>query len=341
MLGLCDGMKRTNLLVGLAYVMVAAACGSNQPAARTTPSPSPPPPAISSPSPPPSPPPPQRQEPALPAPVEETGAAAAGGSLYVMGGFNAAGASLDSVYVFDGSAWSAGPRLPLAVDHPSAATLDDRVYLSGGHSNGRDSARVFRLDSDHWTELAAMNFARGGHALVAAAGKLYAIGGNNSRGNVGPAEAYDPANNAWTVLPSLPVARNHVSGFWAGGAACVAGGRSPTTARVDCFDPAAGAWSRLPDLPQPASGAGATTFASGDVVMTGGQDASETRIVDQLAFYPPGGSWISPDKMLSPRHGFELAVFEGRAWACGGGSAPGLHPVATCTSLGDRPSPNN
>src|SRR5437879_7357927 len=79
MLGLCDGMKRTNLLVGLAYVMVAAACGSNQPAARTTPSPSPPPPAISSPSPSPSPPPPQRQQPALPAPVEAPGAAAAGG----------------------------------------------------------------------------------------------------------------------------------------------------------------------------------------------------------------------------------------------------------------------
>src|SRR5438128_4291628 len=94
MLGLCDGMKRTNLLVGLAYVMLAAACGSNQPAARTTPSLPPTPPAISSPSPPPSPP-PQRQEPALPAPVEETGAAAAGGSLYVMGGFHAAGASLD------------------------------------------------------------------------------------------------------------------------------------------------------------------------------------------------------------------------------------------------------
>src|SRR5256886_12014791 len=249
MLGLCDGMKRTNLLVGLAYVMVAAACGSNQPGARPPRVRPPPPPAIGSPSPPPRPPPPQRQEPALPAPVEETGAAAAGGSLYVMGGFNAAGASLDSVYVFDGSAWAAGPRLPVAVDHPSAATLDDRVYLSGGLSNGRDSARVFRLDSDHWTELAAMNFARGGHALVAAAGKLYAIGGNNSRGNVGPAEAYDPANNAWTVLPSLPVARNHVSGFRAGGAACVAGGRPPTPARVDVLDPSAGAWSRLPDLP--------------------------------------------------------------------------------------------
>jgi hypothetical protein len=37
--------------------------------------------------------------------------------------------------------------------------------------------------------------------------------------------------------------------------------------------------------------------------------------------------------MLVPRHGFQLAVFEGRAWACGGGSLAGLHPVATCTSV--------
>jgi hypothetical protein len=37
--------------------------------------------------------------------------------------------------------------------------------------------------------------------------------------------------------------------------------------------------------------------------------------------------------MLVPRHGFELAMFQGRAWACGGGSQPGLHPVATCTSI--------
>jgi hypothetical protein len=37
--------------------------------------------------------------------------------------------------------------------------------------------------------------------------------------------------------------------------------------------------------------------------------------------------------MLVPRHGFELALFDGRAWACGGATLPGLHPVATCTSL--------
>jgi Kelch motif protein len=316
--------------LGFAWLLVS--CGSGGTVAASTPTPAPPS-VTFTPLETPTPRPVQRQEPSLPVPIEEAGAAVVQGNLYVLGGFNAAGSSLSSVYVFDGTAWRAGPRLPLAVDHPSAAALDGRLYLAGGHSNGGDSARVFRLDTDHWTDVAAMNYARGGHALVAAEGRLFAIGGNTSRGNVGPAEAYDPSANAWTVLPALPVPRNHVMGFVADGKACVAGGRSPTTARVDCFDPAAGAWSPLAGLPLASSGGGGVTFAGGDVVVMGGQDASETRIVDQLTRHSPGGGWSTGEKMLYPRHGFELAIFGGRAWACGGGSAPGLHPVATCTSV--------
>jgi N-acetylneuraminic acid mutarotase len=271
----------------------------------------------------------------MPVPVEETGAATTADALYVMGGFNAAGASLDTVYVFDGSAWRVGPRLPLAVDHPSAASLNGQVYLAGGHTFGRDSMRLFRLDGDHWTELAAMHYARGGHALVAVQGKLFALGGNSARGNVGPIEAFDPAANVWTVLSSLPVPRNHVSGFVLGNRACVAGGRSPTTARVDCVDAGDGSWSRLPDLPRATSGGGAISFVGGAVAMMGGQDASETAMVDMLSFYADSGAWSATDTMLTPRHGFELAVFQGRAWACGGATAPGLHPVAVCTSVGN------
>src|SRR6266581_8343069 len=110
--------QRSAGAVGLAGLLVlAAACSSGGPPA---PSPSPSA-ALTSPSP--SPQPLQRVEKSLPAPVEETAAAAAGGRLYVMGGFNAAGASLNTVYVFDGTTWSLGPRLPLPLDHPSAATL--------------------------------------------------------------------------------------------------------------------------------------------------------------------------------------------------------------------------
>jgi hypothetical protein len=314
-------------------LLLAAACGGGG-AAQATPSPSP---SLASPSPSPSPTPQplQRLEPPLPAPVEETAAAAAGGRLYVMGGFNAAGQSLNSVYVFDGASWTSGPRLPLALDHPSAATLNDHVYISGGHSFGRDSASVFRLDGDHWTAVAPMHFARGGHALIATDGRLYAIGGNTAAGNVGPTESYNPDTNAWSVLASLPVPRNHVLGFATDDVACVAGGRSPTTARVECLLVITGEWSRkIGDLPQPTSGGGATAFPDGDIIAVGGEDASETRVIDQFVYELAEG-WISAGRMLVPRHGFELAVFGGRAWACGGGAAPGLHPVATCTSLRD------
>ncbi len=172
----------------------------------------------------------------MPVAVEEAAAATAGGKLYVIGGFDAAGNSLQTVWVFDGSAWSAGPGLQLGLDHSSAAVMDDHVYVAGGHYFGRDSARVFRLDGGSWTELASMHHARGGHALLAAAGRLYAIGGNTASANVLPAEVYDPGSNAWSDLPPLPTPRNHVSGFVFGANVCVAGGRSPATTRVDCFN---------------------------------------------------------------------------------------------------------
>src|ERR1700682_5222408 len=102
----------------VALVMVSCAGAVAQhppvsPAASATPTPSlSPTPIVPTPSP--SPQPPQRMEAPLPVALEESAAAAAGGKLYVMGGFDAVGNSLSTVYVFDGNAWSAGPSLPLA-----------------------------------------------------------------------------------------------------------------------------------------------------------------------------------------------------------------------------------
>jgi hypothetical protein len=68
------------------------------------------------------------------------------------------------------------------------------------------------------------------------------------------------------------------------------------------------------------------------VVMMGGEDAGESMMVDMLSFYSDG-AWSALDAMQSPRHGIQLALFQGRAWACGGATAPGLHPVSICTSV--------
>jgi len=328
---------RLKVMTAVATTLVVSACAGSAPVPTPSPAATPTPAVVVSPSASPSPSPSaplQRLEARLPVAVEETAAAATGQALYVIGGFDAAGNSLRSAYVFNGTAWKAGPRLPIGIDHASAATLDGRVYVAGGHSFGRDSARLFRLDGSAWTELAPMHHARGGHALIGDGGRLYVIGGNTVSGDVPAAEVYDPATNRWSDLPPLPLPRNHVSGFTFNGEVCVAGGRSPNTARVDCFNPQARTWGRLASLPQATSGAGAVMLGGGSVVVAGGEDAGESRLISQLVHLGLDGKWSGVVSMLVPRHGFQLALFEGRAWACGGGAAPGLRPVATCTSIG-------
>src|SRR5262249_62093938 len=116
-------------------------------------------------------------------------------------------------------------------------------------------------------------------------------------------------------------------------------GRPATTGGSARLGVSVPGWPRkLADLPMPTSGAGAIAFPTGDVIVAGGEDSSETRVIDEFV-YSIAENWPSAGRMLVPRHGFELAMFNGRAWACGGGSAPGLHPVATCTSLGDPAAP--
>jgi len=327
---------RFKVMTAVATTLVVSACAGSSPAPAPSPEATRTPPVAASPSassaPSPSGP-VQRLEARLPVAIEETAAAANDHALYVIGGFDAAGNSLRGTYVFNGSAWSAGPRLPIGLDHAAAAMLDGRIYVAGGHSFGRDSARTFRLDGSAWTELAPMHHARGGHALIADAGRLYVIGGNTVSGDVPAAEVYDPSANRWSDVPPLPLPRNHVSGFTFEGQVCVVGGRAPNTARVDCFDPQARSWTRLASLPQATSGAGAATLGGGVVVVAGGEDAGESRLISQVVHLGLDGKWSGAVSMLVPRHGFQLALFEGRAWACGGGAAPGLRPVATCTSI--------
>lgn len=260
--------------------------------------------------------------------MEETGAASAAGRLYVIGGFDAAGNSSSLVVYFDGS-WHTGPRLPIPLDHPGVAALADRVYVAGGFSGARASARVFRLEGESWAEMPPLKRARGALALVAAGDTLYALAGLGG-GEVDTPEAWNPASAGWHDLPRQPKPRDHVAGFSYRGLACIAGGRTPNTPVVNCFDPSSNAWEDLPQLPFPTSGAGAGSLGDQPVV-AGGENALESQIVDQVARFR-AGTW-SGEKMLLPRHGFALAPYQGRLWACGGGIEAGLHPVAACTSL--------
>jgi len=254
-------------------------------------------------------------------------------SLWVVGGFDPQRRSSATVQYLSRGDWAPGPAYPFPVDHPAAVTAEGRLFVAGGNSNGVARADVFRLKQglDGWEQLAPMHHPRGALALVSMGRWLYAIGGL-AGGEVAPVEVYDTIQNVWSDVAVLPAPRDHLAGFAWRGLACVAGGRSPITVRVDCYDPASNSWSRLPDLPLPTSGAGAATLG-GRVLVAGGENAAESILVDHLFRFSGGASW-SDEPMLVPRHGIQLADFGGRAWACGGATAPGYQAAAACTSIG-------
>jgi N-acetylneuraminic acid mutarotase len=236
------------------------------------------------------------------------------------------------VFVFDGTRWVAGPNLPLAVNHPAAATIGNDVYVAGGFSSGGATNRVFVLTpgAPAWREVAAMRRPRGALGLLAAGGKLYAIGGLAGTVQVAVPEVYDPATNTWADLAPMPHPRNHVAAYLDGSFLCVAGGREPaTSAQVDCLDPATGAWQERAPLPQATSGA-AGIVLGGVTMVAGGEPSSETSILPVIQ-EQRSGTW-STVPMLVPRHGTGYAVYQGRLWMCGGATAPGYHAVADCTS---------
>lgn len=216
------------------------------------------------------------------------------------------------------------------------------MYIAGGFTNlGPATARVFRLAGSSWSEVRPMHHARGALALIELHSRLYALGGSsdhNAPGEVAPAEVYDPSTNSWTDLPPQPTPRNHVAGFvYMNRLVCVAGGHvnggySSTTA-IDCYDPASGAWSApLPTLPVPTSSAGAGVLGP-ELVVAGGQGSAIVDRIMRLRVDIQGAQWRT-EAMIVPRHGIELAPYQGRLWACGGSTKTGPGAVADCTSIG-------
>ncbi|HWD07651.1 MAG TPA: hypothetical protein VHA57_01015 [Actinomycetota bacterium] len=276
----------------------------------------------------------QLPEPSMPAAVQEVGSAATPNDLYVIGGYNAAGASTSGVYVFNGTSWSTGPPLPEAVNHPAAAAIGTTVIVAGGFTAAGATNRVFVLPSGarSWVEAAPMKRARGALTLLTVAGKVYAIGGLDGSSEVAIPEIFNPNTGAWTDLPPMPNPRDHAAGYVDGSFACVAGGRQPTTSvAIDCLDTTTSTWQAEVSLPTATSGAAAGIFGS-LIVVAGGEPVPETHLVTVVQELHRG-TWGN-EPMLVPRHGTSDAMFGGRLWMCGGATAPAIHPTPDCTSIG-------
>ncbi|WP_428504979.1 Kelch repeat-containing protein [Roseateles sp.] len=179
-----------------------------------------------------------RAGPSLPRISFASAAAVLEGRLHLVGGWNysnTASASVASHMVFDPSSqsWSSAAPISTARNAAGAAVVDGQLYVLGGRTPGirandqqsLSSLEVYTPASGQWAAAPAMPTARGSLAVVALGGRLYALGGESTPGQVSNAvERYDPQSQAWTTLPAMPYRSHGLGAVVVGNAIYVMGG---------------------------------------------------------------------------------------------------------------------
>ena len=111
-------------------------------------------------------------------------------------------------------------------------------------------------------------------AVVAAAGRIYALGGRKAGydTNVATFEAWTPGARRWLQLPGVPEPRGGTGAAFAGGSIVSVGGEEPAGAigAVYAYSLAGRRWRRLPDLPTPRHGLGVAAVGSRVYAVAGG-----------------------------------------------------------------------
>jgi uncharacterized protein (TIGR03437 family) len=260
---------------------------------------------------------------AMPSARQEISSAVLNGKIYSIAGFTSAGASTNTVEVYDPTTnqWSNAAPLPIATNHNAAAVVAGRLYAFGGTSN-----RVFVYDPQQnvWSEVAAMQFQHGNTPAVAVINdRIYVAGGTGAGQNQTELEMYDPASNRWTTLASMSVPRNHCAGGAINGKFYVVGGRgtAESTTALEVYDPATNQWTRLASMPTGRSGIGAAVV-HGELYVFGGEIP---RMFSEVEVYNPlANSWLQLPPMPTPRHGIFAAVIENKIYLPGGATVQGL-----------------
>ena len=234
----------------------------------------------------------------IPAPVHHVCLAECGGSIYGFGGYKRPDEGPDdwepiaNAWRFDPrlNSWAAIRPLPFARGAAAAASLNGKIYVTGGSyacmrrgetkpspvAPHTSSADVFVYDptTDTYSNAAPLLTARNHHLLEALDGRLYALGGRVGASNafastnkIDLVEEYDPENDSWWPKARMLAAHGGmISGIYAG-EIYVAGGDGLTM--VEKYNVQSNLWSAVAQLPRPRLGGSGGCVGNRFYVITG------------------------------------------------------------------------
>lgn len=264
--------------------------------------------------------------PDLPTGIFFHAAAAAAGTLYVLGGYHISDTMevSDAVYYSrtgpDGrpGPWQEATRLPETVFFPSAAFWNGRLYVTGGWTGSQLTAGVYSAEvrSDGslgpWVTQRSLPEGIYTHSAVSA-GTLYVLGGGGSNGGgvvqntvyaakIAPDGSLDP----WRLDSALPEPVSNHAAVIAGGRVIVSGGwTGPAATNAVVLAPIAadgslGTWSELARLPKLLYLHGAAAWKSW-LYVVGGSDGQYTQDAVHVLELPAPLPPPQPDDVLPPR----------------------------------------
>jgi len=160
-------------------------------------------------------------------------------------------------------------NLPQGRSANAAASLEGKIYVVGGYSNGfLGRVDVLNLRSGKWSRKKDLLVPRCFHAVVPVHDKLYVFGGLSKETDSITVEVYDSKQNSWSKLTTLPRVRNRLDAVALGSKIYLVSGIGDKKlddnydlSAVDIFDTELGSWSVGPDLPLPCHGASAAVLS--------------------------------------------------------------------------------
>ncbi|XP_060063558.1 kelch-like protein 26 [Ylistrum balloti] len=215
--------------------------------------------------------------------------------------------------------------------------MKNNLYVVGGCFNDNMQEIIhnygFKYDpaTQSWSSIAPMRTERCRFFLAEARGKLYAIGGDPSASNplaeaAAPCEVFDPEENIWTPMSSMPKNRSQHAGITIGDNVYVSGGLQDidedTFSDFYKYDTKSDVWTILPPMLMPR--ADHTLFLyHGQIYVIGGWYEDLTNQQRRMAanidrFIENENRWETIGVVPNPRLYATYSMFEGRLYVIGG-----------------------
>lgn len=190
------------------------------------------------------------------------------GKIYGVGGSTATSIVSDGyVYERGADSWSRITPLPEPRTNAAGAFLNGTLYVVGGghfveHVNvASPSTFAYHPHSNSWSRVADLPQAMYGSAVAVLDGKLYVIGGFDSRNRpVATSYRYDPARDTWSQIADYPVITRFNGCGGVNDSIVCAGGMFPEpdprrdqliTGNTYVYHPTTNTWTQGADMPHP------------------------------------------------------------------------------------------